>query len=86
MQSSGGSKVRAHAGSFLLYGLLCNLAARMRRGMHEHGNESDEAERCDGQDVVEHHGRCWILGYSTHFMEHATRVRRRKEETPTAIK
>jgi hypothetical protein len=87
MQLSGGGKVRAHAGSgFLSYGLLRSVAARMRRGMHEHDNESDEAERRDGQHAVEHQAVAGVLGYSTHFMEHATRVRWRKEETPAAIK
>ena len=46
---------------FLLYGLLLpRVAARMQGRMHEHNNEGDEAERRDGQDVVEHQSRCRI--------------------------
>jgi hypothetical protein len=41
-------------------------AAAMRDGMREHDNEGDDAERRDGQNVVEHQGRrriAWIFHF-----------------------
>jgi hypothetical protein len=41
-------------------------AASMRGGMREHDDESDDAECRNGQDVVEHQGRCriaWIFHF-----------------------
>jgi hypothetical protein len=99
MQSPGGGKVRTHAGgrdfsvcSHLLYEylrcglLLLSFAARMRGGVHERENEGDKAERCDGQEVVEHQGRRNRLDIPLILWSLATRFRRRKEERRAAIK
>jgi hypothetical protein len=92
-------KARAHgcgrnecSGNFAVCShLLCNGAACLRGRMHEYEDEGDEAERCDGQDVVEHiglpPGRLDIRLDIPLFPSRITmRFGRRKEERPAAIK